>query len=70
MSPLRVGLIALAAAAVSACSVDEGLSARECTDGLDNDTDGWVDCADPGCCGTWICGVGCNDLADDDDSAP
>lgn len=64
---LRALLLTLGLLVAPGCSIDEGSTARECTDRIDNDSDGTVDCDDPGCCGTWICGVGCE--GDDDDSA-
>ncbi len=63
----RIVALAFALMGVVGCSVEEGATARECTDMVDNDSDGAVDCEDSGCCGTWICGVGCE--GDDDDSA-
>jgi len=61
-------ILALALTPAAGCSANEGESARECTDQVDNDLDGTVDCEDTGCCGTWICGVHCEG-GDDDDSA-
>ena len=41
-----------------------------CDDGIDNDNDGLVDCADPDCCGTEVCGscieTDCANGIDDD----
>jgi hypothetical protein len=59
-------LLALVGALVTGCAKEEGQTAAECSDGIDNDSDGAVDCEDSGCCGTWICGVRCE--GDDDDS--
>lgn len=71
MNRLRLLFILLATLATfgTGCAVDEGWTPRECSDGLDNDFDGGIDCDDPGCCGTWVCGVRCEGGADDDDSS-
>lgn len=36
---------------VTACGPDEKKKIEICNDGIDNDADGWIDCADPGCYG-------------------
>jgi hypothetical protein len=53
----------------------EGDDPGECTDGADNDLDGWFDCDDVGCFGSPDCedeaGADDDDLAgDDDDTSP
>ena len=46
----------------------EGQHAGECNDGIDNDEDGLVDCADTTCQGSPLCRD--DDEGDDDDTAP
>ncbi len=68
MTPMKCWLLALMLATATAvgCAPDEeGLEAADCTDGIDNDGDGDVDCADEGCAGGYDCPPG----GDDDDSA-
>jgi hypothetical protein len=36
---------------------------QQCSDGIDNDNDGLVDCLDPGCGSALICRDNCNALA-------
>ena len=57
-------LLLLALSLVGCSTNDEGLVSGDCTDGLDNDEDGEVDCADDGCVGDYDCVE-----SDDDDSA-
>ena len=60
-------LLLLLGLALSGCgTADEGLVSGDCSDGLDNDEDGSVDCADEGCLGDYDCVAS----DDDDDSAP
>ena len=59
-------LLSLAAGSVSGCTPsEEGLVSGECSDGLDNDDDGAIDCEDLGCLGDYDC----VSAGDDDDSA-
>ncbi len=57
-------LLALAATAAAACGVDseaipvEGDLRIECEDGIDNDDDGLVDCAEPLCSSNPLCALG------------
>ena len=57
-----------------ACGVYlEGDEAGECSDGVDNDQDGAVDCSDPGCAAAGACAVDDDDDdagPDDDDAGP
>ena len=64
----RLLLVFVLLGGLAGCSTDEGQASRECSDLVDNDSDGSVDCEDSGCCGTWLCGVRC-ERGDDDDSA-
>ena len=45
-----------------ACS-DTERGETECSDGIDNDNDGLIDCQDPGCSSTVVCGSSCNAAA-------
>ncbi len=56
---------------VSACPTDiEGNQPGECSDGADNDSDGYFDCEDRDCWGAPACDEdGDDDTADDDDAA-
>ncbi len=47
--------------------IGEGKSSGECSDGLDNDDDGAIDCLDAGCMSYAICG-GDSDTPDDTDT--
>ena len=48
----------------------EGDDAGECTDGIDNDDDGSVDCADDGCAGSPDCGGGADAAGGEPPTAP
>jgi hypothetical protein len=51
----------------------EGDETGECSDGADNDRDGWFDCTDQGCFGSPSCSEGDDDdvvPSDDDDMTP
>ena len=67
LSVLACSLLAIVAGCVSRGDDDdaeiEGDEAGECSDGVDNDQDGPVDCDDPGCFTATAC------VGDDDDSA-
>ncbi|GEM_PF-2992744 len=65
MSRFRLSIFMLTLT-LAGCSGFEGEHARECSDQVDNDSDGLIDCEDDGCCGTWVCGIRCE--GDDDDS--
>ncbi len=69
MKLLPVTLLLLGSTLLTACppEVGEGKSAGECSDGLDNDSDGAIDCLDAGCMGYAICGGG-TDTPDDTDT--
>ncbi len=58
-----------AAHTVVACTptIGEGKSAEECTDGLDNDEDGAIDCMDAGCMTYASCGGDTGDTTDTTD---
>jgi len=58
------GFAALLAGSACSPSPIEGQVVGDCTDGIDNDSDGAIDCADEGCGGSPLC------LGDDDDSSP
>ena len=48
-------------------TIGENAVAEDCEDGLDNDRDGWTDCADPSCRNTAACGAEvCTDGVDND----
>ncbi len=52
------------------CAYVEGDEDGECSDGVDNDQDGTLDCGDPGCISAAACAGDDDDSAsDDDDSA-
>lgn len=53
-----------AACFVMSCVIDE-TGDVECSDGMDNDDDGLIDCLDPNCVTTNICIDGCDALAPD-----
>jgi|GEM_PF-4827556 len=57
MTPSRVGLwtALLISAASCGSKATEGMNPGECSDGLDNDENGLLDCADPGCSGSPDC---------------
>jgi hypothetical protein len=56
-------LLALTACQTAGVSSDEGATPDQCSDGTDNDADGFTDCADQGCLGVSYCIEG--DEADD-----
>jgi hypothetical protein len=63
----------LLSVAVTGCppEVGEGKSAGECSDNLDNDGDGAIDCLDAGCMGYAVCGGDSGDPGDSDpDTVP
>ncbi|MEQ1501907.1 MAG: hypothetical protein ABMB14_06735, partial [Myxococcota bacterium] len=49
---------------VLALAVACGARERDCADGLDDDGDGWTDCADQDCAAD--CGEACDNAVDDD----
>ncbi len=59
-------LLMLCALPLMACppEIGEGKSAGECSDGLDNDDDGAVDCLDAGCMGYEVCGGSVDDTGE------
>ena len=64
-------LLSLFVGLLACPSSEEGLGPQDCVDGIDNDGDGTVDCADEGCIGGLDCGPDDDDAtSDDDDSAP
>lgn len=69
MKLLPPALLLLSSCLLTACppEVGEGKSVGECSDGLDNDSDGAIDCLDAGCMGYAICGGG-TDAPDDTDT--
>jgi hypothetical protein len=56
-------LLALTACQTAGVTSDEGANPEECSDGVDNDADGFTDCSDQGCLGISACIEG--DEADD-----
>jgi hypothetical protein len=64
-----LGLMVMSGLFVAACSAaGEGSISGECSDEVDNDEDGAIDCEDEGCVGDFDC-FGSDDDDDDDDSA-
>jgi hypothetical protein len=43
----------------STCGFDEETGTTQCSDGVDNDNDGLIDCQDPGCSEVQICKDSC-----------
>ena len=60
MKLLPVTVLLLTCSLLTACppEIGEGKSAGECSDGIDNDDDGAVDCLDAGCMTYAVCGGG------------
>ncbi len=57
MKLLPISLLLLTCSVLTACppEIGEGKSEGECSDGLDNDSDGAIDCLDAGCMGYAVC---------------
>ena len=51
---------------VTSCKDDDGPQAEICNDGIDNDGDGFVDCADFDCAESTEIECNCNDGIDND----
>ena len=52
---VQLAILVLAGATGCASKAGEGTQPGECVDGIDNDENGLLDCADPGCAGSPDC---------------